>query len=226
MKFQKQILVFTILALACTSTQASSLVYGLVPSFPSLFRGMDTVFDPYDDFFHLTNSMHQLTRFADRIASTLAQPAVESSDRGNNHTVDSKLGRLSLQGNNLELRLRPRIDWQETRDGFMLTAATPGLSKQDLAIDVVEADGVHFLEISGQTSSTASTPATNSTDGPQESAQPLALRTSYKSFSHKVQLPAGVDRESLKAKYEDGLLVITMRKSHKDGGQRQRIAIA
>ena len=222
---RKILYTLTLLNLIAVS-HASSLISGFIPSFPSLFRDAEYFNDPYDGFYQLTNSMRQLTRFADRIASTLAQPAVESSDRGNNHTVDSKLGRLSLQGNNLELRLRPRIDWQETRDGFMLTAATPGLSKQDLAIDVVEADGVHFLEISGQTSSTASTPATNSTDEPQESAQPLALRTSYKSFSHKVQLPAGVDRESLKAKYEDGLLVITMRKAHKDGGQRQRIAIA
>jgi HSP20 family molecular chaperone IbpA len=218
--------VVLLLILMIVPSQASSLLYGLVPSMPSLFRSTDAVFDPYDDFYHLANSMHQLTRFADRIASTIAHPSVESPDRANNHTVDTKLGRLSLQGNNMELRLRPRIDWQETRDGFMLTAATPGLSKQDLAIDVVEAEGVHYLEISGQTSSSASSHE-NTTGGAQDAAaKPLALRTSYRSFSHKVQLPVGVDRESLKAKYEDGLLVITMHKAHKDAGQRQRIAIA
>jgi HSP20 family molecular chaperone IbpA len=221
----KTLLAITLFQVLATA-HASSLISGFIPSFPSLFREADHFLDPYDGFYELTNSMRQLTRFADRIASTIAHPSVESPDRANNHTVDTKLGRLSLQGNNMELRLRPRIDWQETRDGFMLTAATPGLSKQDLAIDVVEAEGVHYLEISGQTSSSASSHE-NTTGGAQDAAaKPLALRTSYRSFSHKVQLPAGVDRESLKAKYEDGLLVITMHKAHKDAGQRQRIAIA
>ena len=42
----------------------------------------------------------------------------------------------------------------------------------------------------------------------------------------RVRLPAGVDRASLKAKYENGLLVVTMANARKEGGQRQRIAIA
>ena len=170
--------------------------------------------------------MRQLTRFANRIANTIAIPSVELSERKNGDAVDTKLGRLTQQGDSLELRLRPRIDWQETRDGFMLTAATPGLGKEDLAIEIVEADGAHFLEISGQKNSSAGAPPSNSTEASPSAGQPLALRTSYRSFSQRVRLPAGVDRASLQAKYENGLLVVTMAAAHKDGGQRQRIAIA
>ena len=106
----------------------------------------------------------------------------------------------------------------------MLTAATPGLSKKDLAIDIVEADGAHHLEISGQTS----TNSTNDQGDAAEASKALALRTSYRSFSHRVRLPAGVDLESLKARYESGLLVITMHKAQpqRDAAQRKRIAIA
>ena len=132
-----------------------------------------------------------------------------------------------MHGDNFELQLRPRIDWQETRDGFILTAVTPGLSKEDLVIDVLAADGAHHLEISGQTSSSSGAPPSNSTEvSSAEASKPLALRTSYRSFSHRVRLPAGVDRESLKAKYENGLLVVTMHKTSKEAPQRQRIAIA
>ena len=208
------------------SSQASSLWSGFIPSVPTL-RGFDSWLDPYDDILHLSSSMRHLSKFADRITQSLAEPSSESSDRKNIDAAGSKHGRLALHGDNFELQLRPRIDWQETRDGFMLTAATPGLSKEDLAIDVVEADGAHHLEISGQTSSSSGAPASNSTEvSSAEASKPLALRTSYRSFSHRVRLPAGVDRESLKAKYENGLLVVTMHKTSKETPQRQRIAIA
>ena len=222
----KLVFVFATLHVLFTPSMASSLMSGFVPSFP-LLREIDSLLDPYEGFHHLTNSMWQLSEFADRIANNLADPTTESSDRKNIDAAGSKHGRLALHGDNFELQLRPRIDWQETRDGFMLTAATPGLSKEDLAIDVVEADGAHHLEISGQTSSSSGGPASNSTEvSSAEASKPLALRTSYRSFSHRVRLPAGVDRESLKAKYENGLLVVTMHKTSKETPQRQRIAIA
>jgi HSP20 family molecular chaperone IbpA len=34
----------------------------------------------------------------------------------------------------------------------------------------------------------------------------VALRATYQSFSERVRLPGGVDREGMQAKYEDGLL--------------------
>ena len=222
----KTTLAFSVCIALLASTQASSLLSGFFPSIPTI-RAFDSWLDPYDDILHLSNSMRHLTKFADRITQTLAEPSSESSDRKNVDASSSKHGRLALHGDNFELQLRPRIDWQETRDGFMLTAATPGLSKEDLAIDVVEADGAHHLEISGQTSSSSGGPASNSTEvSSAEASKPLALRTSYRSFSHRVRLPAGVDRESLKAKYENGLLVVTMHKTSKEAPQRQRIAIA
>jgi HSP20 family molecular chaperone IbpA len=218
------ILCMAVLHMMLTTATASDLISGFVPGVPIL-RDMDSVFDPYDNFNLLTKSMRQLTRFADRIASTLAEPAPEAIDRkGNASSVHTKLGRLTLQENNLELKLHPRVDWQETHDGFVLTASTPGLRKEDLSIEIVEASGAHYIEISGQTSTSTEAPPTAETS--KELAKPLVLRTSYQSFNHKVRLPPGVDRDSLKAKYENGLLVVTMQNTHKADIPRQKIKIA
>ena len=208
-----------------TTATASDLISGFIPSVPIL-RDMDPVFDPYDNFNLLTKSMRQLTRFADRIASTIAEPAPEAKDRKSDNTsVHTKLGRLTLQGNNCELKLHPRVDWQETHDGFVLTAATPGLRKEELGIEIVESSGAHYLEISGQTStSTGSEPPAAETS--QEVGKPMVLRTSYQSFNHKVRIPPTVDRDSLKAKYENGLLVVTMQHAKKADIPRQKITIA
>ena len=207
------------------SSHASSLWSGVIPSFPTL-RGFDSWLGPYDDIRHLSNSIRHLSKFADHITQTLANPSSESFDRKNIDVAGSKESRIALDGDNFELQLRPRIDWQETRDGFILTAATPGLSKDDLVIDVLAADGAHHLEISGQTSLRSAPPSNSTEVSSAEASKPLALRTSYRSFSHRVRLPAGVDRESLKAKYENGLLVVMMHKTSKEAPQRQRIAIA
>ena len=108
----------------------------------------------------------------------------------------------------VDLLLRPSIDCKETADGFVLTAATPGLRKDELKVELLDASGAWYIEVAGQTAASSETPK----DGSQ-TAQPQDLpkvRTRYRSFSEKVRLPAGVDREAMRATYEDGLLVVTM----------------
>ena len=208
-------MIFALAQTLISRSDAGDCISGFIPSAP-LHRGEDSAFDPYDNFNLLTKSMRQLTKFADRIASTMNDPAQESVDRKLNHSsIETKVGRLSYHGNNVELKLRPRIDWQETREGFVLTAATPGLRKEELAIEIIEASGVYFLEISGQSAGSSG-----------DSAKPLTLRASYQNFHHKVRLPAGVDRDSLKAVYENGLLVVTIQHSEKPTSQRHKITIS
>jgi HSP20 family molecular chaperone IbpA len=181
-----------------------------------LRQEVDSAYDPLENFNILTKSMREISKFADQIASPMTDPSHESLDHKPNDTgFATRIGRLCHQGKNFELKLRPRIDWQETREGFFLTAATPGLRKEDVSIEIAEHSGNSFLEISGHT-------VTKSEDSPK----PLTLHASYPSFNHKVRLPAGVDRGSLKANYENGLLIVTMQHSEQPMSQRHKITIA
>ena len=77
---------------------------------------------------------------------------------------------------------------------------------------------------------TAGKPDSNSEDGaqadkPMEAAKPPELRPTYGAFSERVLLPAGMDREAMRATYEDGLLVVTMPRKRADEMKRQKINI-
>ncbi|EKX43598.1 hypothetical protein GUITHDRAFT_110401 [Guillardia theta CCMP2712] len=116
------------------------------------------------------------------------------------------------------LRLRPRFDLQETEDGHILTVATPGLSKEEVNVDLVENDvslGGPVLVISGQSKTKE-----NSTR-PAE----LPLRSHYKKFDRKIKLPAGTTRESLKAHYENGLLEVFIKDHGKKEVQSHKIPL-
>ena len=204
------------LAFFVAITSASDLLSGFIPSIPSFSNG--AAVNPLDDFNLITKSMKHLTRFADRIASKISDPSPESADRKNNNNSNCRLGLLSQQGNLFELKLRPQIDWQETRDGFVLSAATPGLRREDLFIEVIEESGVNYLEISSNKAEKAAAQGYNSED--------LSLRTSYQGFNHKVKLPVSIDLTSLNAKYENGLLIVTIHKTEKPISQRRKIAIS
>eukprot|EP00960_Hanusia_phi_P033866 750689-Hanusia_phi.AAC.4 len=108
------------------------------------------------------------------------------------------------------LRLRPRFDLQDTEEGHILTVATPGLSKEEVNVDLVENDvslGGPALVISGQS---------KSKENPSRPAE-LPLRSYYKKFDRKIKLPAGTTRDCLKAHYENGLLEIFI----KDQGKKE-----
>ena len=99
-----------------------------------------------------------------------------------------------------------------------MSAATPGLRREDLFIEVIEESGVNYLEISSNKAEKAAAQGYNSED--------LSLRTSYQGFNHKVKLPVSIDLTSLNAKYENGLLIVTIHKTEKPISQRRKIAIS
>lgn len=80
--------------------------------------------------------------------------------------------------------------WKETETGFVFTAATPGLPKEDLVVEIVEATsrGGHYLVVSGESRAEA------------EGKQAQSFRAFYKRFEQKVKLPEGVDRNTLTAR--------------------------
>ena len=187
-------------------------------------------YDPYDNFDTLTRSMLDLTRYADHIARALADPtqADQTKLAVANKADQNQVANTAVATRALKLQLRPRIDWKETSDGFVLTAATPGLRKDELKVEVLDASGESYIEIAGQTTAAAASSSKDGADTPDnhEAAKPLDLRASYSSFSERVRLPKGVDREAMRATYEDGLLVVSIPRVKTDNVKRQKIAIS
>lgn len=92
-----------------------------------------------------------------------------------------------------EVWTHPRADLYEDKDNFYFRAELPGLKKEDLRVEL--GDGV--LTVSGTRRSFAG-------DGQQE-------RTTE--FSRSVSIPARVQEADIAAKYEDGVLTVTMPKA-------------
>ena len=178
---------------------------------------------PYDNFDTLTRSMRDLTSYADHISRALADPKYQQEYNKAALAASKQQAQESPSSRPLDLLLRPTIHWNETTDGFVLTAATPGLRKDELKVELVEASGVWYIEVAGQTAASSETPKDESQDT-SNPPHPKVLR-SYRSFCEKVRLPQGVDRESMRAAYEDGLLVVTMPRAKVQTSKRHKITI-
>jgi len=88
---------------------------------------------------------------------------------------------------------QPRIDLFEDKDNFHFRAELPGMKKDDIHVEV----GEGVLTLSGSRVIYAS-------DGKQE----------HKSeFSRSVSVPTGVQQDKIAARYEDGVLTVTLPKA-------------
>lgn len=94
----------------------------------------------------------------------------------------------------------PAVDIQETDDAFLATADLPGLKKDD--IDVSLEDGV--LTIAGER---------RFVNEEEEGKTFRRIERAYGTFRRSFTLPQGVDAEDVEAKFEDGVLHLTMPKS-------------
>lgn len=116
-----------------------------------------------------------------------------------NRLVDSFFGgRADGNGNGGARRWVPAIDLAETEDSLVLTADLPGLSEDDVEIEVKD----NVLKISGERSS--------SSEGKKENYH--RVERSYGSFSRSLTLPEGIDPESVSAEFENGVLEVTVPK--------------
>jgi len=92
---------------------------------------------------------------------------------------------------------RPTFQWAHTKEGgFVLTACTPGLNKNDISVEVVDGDDAthKFLVVAGESGKTTDT------DG--------VKATHYAKFERRVRLPGNLPKDSIDAKYEDGVLTV------------------
>ena len=201
--------------------------------------------DDYDDGFasllsprNMLKTIQDLEHETDRIlsgileSSLVADAAASSSARTSqgNHTAATD-GRPFP-----ELRLRPRFDVEDRADVFLLTAATPGLRKQDLSVAVVDGtDGSAYLIIAGHSSLPPATGGLCEESGPSSpgpaaemapSASAACLKASHSKFEHRIKLPSEAERDHIKASYENGLLSVTIPKRPKRQALKLRVPIA
>jgi HSP20 family protein len=93
----------------------------------------------------------------------------------------------------------PALDLYESKDGFVVQVALPGLKKEDIAISLHE--GV--LKVSGEFKETpAPTGATF-----------CRCERAHGRFERSITLPAQVDAEKIKATYADGVLTVALTKA-------------
>ncbi|WP_422360777.1 Hsp20/alpha crystallin family protein [Reichenbachiella sp.] len=104
----------------------------------------------------------------------------------------------------------PQVDISETEKAFELSFAIPGIKKNEVSIDVNEGQ----LIVSGE----------RKFEEKKEDKNFHSVETRYGSFSRSFHLPDNIDANKVEAKYEDGLLNITIPKDEKKI-QKKTIAI-
>jgi HSP20 family protein len=90
----------------------------------------------------------------------------------------------------------PAVNITEQKDDYLVSLAAPGLKKEDFKIDV---DG-NMLTISSEKE-----------DSREEKDKKFTRKEySYSSFSRSFTLPEEINKEKIEAKYEDGVLKISL----------------
>ncbi|WP_382153540.1 Hsp20/alpha crystallin family protein [Hydrogenophaga sp. ANAO-22] len=113
-----------------------------------------------------------------------------------------------LHGDGLPAQIR--VDVKETPEAYTLQAEVPGVSKDDIHVNVDGKLVTLRAEIKQQDSQT-------------EGGKLLRSERYYGAVSRSFQLPVDVDNSAAKAKYENGVLQLTLPK--KTAAAAQRLAI-
>jgi len=103
----------------------------------------------------------------------------------------------------------PPVDLVEAEDHFLLKADLPGLSEEDVSIEVQ--DGT--LTISGE----------RSAEHESEQRGWYRIERSFGSFSRSLTLPDGVDAEGISARFERGVLEVRIPKPEERKPRRVEI---
>ncbi len=124
-----------------------------------------------------------------------SRPNTDLFSRRFNDIVDE------MFNNNINYRkdsFMPNVDISETETQFEISAELPGLNKDEIKIDLENGR----LTLSGERK------FVNEDEGKNFHR----VETSYGTFSRSFYLPDSINEDSIKARYEDGLLNITIDK--------------
>ena len=105
----------------------------------------------------------------------------------------------------------PAIDLVEEGDSYVVRADVPGVSQDDVKVEVQ--DGV--LTISGERSSQTE----------DKQAGSYRLERTYGSFSRSLTLPEGVDADAIEARYDAGVLELHIPKPAERKPHRVTVAV-
>jgi HSP20 family molecular chaperone IbpA len=198
------------------------------PSSSSVLKSLESLTDcePLDNLSLLRQSLRDVSDFAHRIG-VQANKKPEHESQAIHAKVSTASGRLGTKPH-------PRYEVHETRAGFLLSATMPGLRKEDLSIEIVGNSEGHVLDISGGTNHNGTASDTRRktlaeifngelnhtthhlSQVPGEpththtALRSLFLANDYPKFERRIPIPLHYDISSLEARYEDGLLVVTM----------------
>eukprot|EP00288_Rhodomonas_lens_P015926 CAMPEP_0177705662 /NCGR_PEP_ID=MMETSP0484_2-20121128/8825_1 /TAXON_ID=354590 /ORGANISM="Rhodomonas lens, Strain RHODO" /LENGTH=217 /DNA_ID=CAMNT_0019217099 /DNA_START=97 /DNA_END=750 /DNA_ORIENTATION=- len=214
-KTQKMLLIAACVAALLSTVNCASLISSFMGAPPMLRDDMLGFANPAMAPKSVLRSMHDMERVADSILSHLLEDNANAGD--NEDETEEEKGLVALRG----LHLRPRFELQETHEGVVLTVLTPGLRKQDLTVEVLEHDNVPTLVIAGGSNHTSA----KSEDGSSDAKAPQPSKASYAKFERRIRIPHNVDRASVKADYQDGMLTVSMQRKTLAAPQKQRVLI-
>jgi len=103
----------------------------------------------------------------------------------------------------------PAVDVSETDSELVVRAELPGMSHEDIEINVQD----NILTLKGE----------KKQEKKEEKENFHRLERSYGSFSRSFSLPAGVKADDIKATFKDGILQVTMPKAEE--AKAKKIAI-
>lgn len=97
--------------------------------------------------------------------------------------------------------LTPKVDIRENKQEFEFLLELPGVHKEDMQIELEQ----DVLYVSGERKAADETKETNV----------HRMEQFYGSFHRSFHLPQGLDKDTIAAKYQDGILRLTIRKHEK-----------
>ncbi len=95
----------------------------------------------------------------------------------------------------------PKVDVLENEQAFEIHFAVPGLNKEDFKIELKD----NYLTVSGE----------RKFSNEKKDKNYHSIETSYGSFSRAFSLPENVDASKINAKYDRGILELTIPKDEK-----------
>ena len=115
-----------------------------------------------------------------------------------------------LHGDNLPAPGQIKIDVKETEGGYTVLAEVPGVAKEDIHVSL---DG-NVVNLRAEV---------RQHDEKREGEKLLRSERYYGAVARSFQLPSDIDAAQCKAKYDNGVLTLTLPK--KQAGNAQRLAI-
>jgi HSP20 family protein len=93
----------------------------------------------------------------------------------------------------------PKVDFSETKDGFMVKAEIPGVEQKDVSVSLEN----QMLTIKGE----------KHKEKEEKDEQHHRVERSWGAFLRTLALPAGVDTAKVNATFRDGVLTIKLPKT-------------